>query len=469
MVAESGFVTLRSCRMILLLTVVYAFYQGWTDVFFIGEVIYTPDTGCNVHQAFILFRTVGFFVGFVWAARLECMANRNGVCAAILAFMLASALAIVLSGQVPSLGYPLQFFGAAFGGMGIGLISLAWFELVTLLSPELALASYLLAAIVAPALITPLYSMGYVLLAVCGFVLPVLSVLVLAKSAQFAEGRSAVVFRMVEKRLFVRMVVLLALFGFALAFREPLIGNNMFDSGSYTALGSLATALVIAIGFAVWGRRFRLSFVCRVLLPVTAVVFLLMPTRLPFMDVASNTCGSACDELVKILSAYVIIWLCWNKNASPLRLFGLAYGVHGVLVFLGRESYLALASQGLADADISMWFSVIAAIVIAVTLFILPSSQDLAKLDGSEAETSKQEREAEGFDAVHAAQALAGEFGLTAREIEVLALILEGKSIDEIATELVVARETAKTHRRNLLLKCGVRSDDALKSLAHRP
>jgi NarL family two-component system response regulator LiaR len=51
---------------------------------------------------------------------------------------------------------------------------------------------------------------------------------------------------------------------------------------------------------------------------------------------------------------------------------------------------------------------------------------------------------------------LTQEFGLTSREMEVLALMVEGLNNPEIAERLVVSRSTAKAHVSNILSKLGV-------------
>lgn len=53
-------------------------------------------------------------------------------------------------------------------------------------------------------------------------------------------------------------------------------------------------------------------------------------------------------------------------------------------------------------------------------------------------------------------------YGLSKRETEILELILEGKTNQEIADELFLALGTVKTHVHNILKKCGLKSRDAL-------
>lgn len=459
-------IPLETCRAMALLTTAYALFHGWADIFFIGELIDLPNTPCNSHQVFILFRTVGFFCCFAMATRVSSLVDKRSAYLASAAAMTASTVLMIASIRMPSVASMLQFGGACLGGLGIGATSMLWFESITFLKPLAALICYLLSALVTPSLVAPLYTAGTEALILCGFIAPSIAILSLKLSGRFVSPLEASPKASVDKNLFARIVALLSLFGFALAFREPMIGNAMFASGSYTAVGSLAMACIVLLGMAIWGSRFRLSFVCRILLPFTAVVFLLMPTQFPLMDLISDTCGSACDELVKILSVAVFVHQCWRNGASALRLFGFAYGVHGVLVFFGGQACLALMAQGVSDADLSAWFSIIAALVIAATIFILPNDYDLAPIslyDGNAVSSSKAQGEISQEDA---ARSLAARFGLTARETEILELMLEGKSIDDIASELVIARETVKTHRRNLFLKCEVHREEELRDLA---
>jgi DNA-binding CsgD family transcriptional regulator len=59
-------------------------------------------------------------------------------------------------------------------------------------------------------------------------------------------------------------------------------------------------------------------------------------------------------------------------------------------------------------------------------------------------------------------------FGLTARELEVLRLVAEGRSNGEIAEQLFISRKTASVHVSNILGKLGVTTRVQAAALAHR-
>ena len=84
-------IPLEACRAMALLTTAYALFHGWADIFFIGELIDLPDTPCNSHQVFILFRTVGFFCCFAMATRVSSLVDKRSAYLASAAAMTASA------------------------------------------------------------------------------------------------------------------------------------------------------------------------------------------------------------------------------------------------------------------------------------------------------------------------------------------------------------------------------------------
>jgi DNA-binding CsgD family transcriptional regulator len=81
---------------------------------------------------------------------------------------------------------------------------------------------------------------------------------------------------------------------------------------------------------------------------------------------------------------------------------------------------------------------------------VLPSQEESSDAKGPDSATSPIER-----------------FGLTARELEVLRLVTEGKTNPEIAEELFITRKTASAHVSHILAKLGVSRRGEAASIAH--
>ncbi|HEX8861127.1 MAG TPA: response regulator transcription factor, partial [Actinomycetes bacterium] len=64
--------------------------------------------------------------------------------------------------------------------------------------------------------------------------------------------------------------------------------------------------------------------------------------------------------------------------------------------------------------------------------------------------------------------ATTGEFGLTSREREVLALIADGRTNPQIAETLFISPKTASVHVSNILAKLGVTNRGEAAAVAHR-
>ena len=92
----------------------------------------------------------------------------------------------------------------------------------------------------------------------------------------------------------------------------------------------------------------------------------------------------------------------------------------------------------------------------------------LARVRRSLRRTGPLRNSANGHSNGHATGSTNGEVSLSPREREILALLADGKSQQEISTALVISSKTVATHIQHLLSKLGVHSRAEAVAIAYR-
>jgi DNA-binding CsgD family transcriptional regulator len=144
----------------------------------------------------------------------------------------------------------------------------------------------------------------------------------------------------------------------------------------------------------------------------------------------------------------------WHTAGASFASLGHAY--HAAYAQMRACEALALAGAPARDVAGPLR----AAYAAALELGVLPfraEIEDLARRTGVILASSERSR-----------ADLSAELGLTDREIEVLALVAEGRSNREIAQELFITSKTASAHVSHILLKLGVPNRAAAAAAAHR-
>lgn len=146
---------------------------------------------------------------------------------------------------------------------------------------------------------------------------------------------------------------------------------------------------------------------------------------------------------------------------NPARVFGIGLSANVLGVLVGDILGISAVHYGFSGAEVT----VIALTVLCITLALLPPlNQRLVHLlsdrtyltDYEDAPTEPEDSTPEPVEPSEP---------LTAREQEVLAVILMGKPNRQIAKELFISENTVKTHARNIYLKYGVSGRTELLSM----
>lgn len=135
----------------------------------------------------------------------------------------------------------------------------------------------------------------------------------------------------------------------------------------------------------------------------------------------------ACHELTEAVSGFAHLEVRYEAALAQVRL-GLAYRVVGD--FATSELELRAARAALAD---------------------IGAHPDVTRVDE-----------------LLSTSATPGPSGLTQRELEVLRMVAEGRSNDEIASALVISKHTVRRHVQNIFAKLGVSSRSAATAYAFR-
>lgn len=131
-------------------------------------------------------------------------------------------------------------------------------------------------------------------------------------------------------------------------------------------------------------------------------------------------------------------------------------------LYIGEVAGIAAANiydTVMPAASFSYGIMACAGIAILFAYLFLFTERDFRALSEIVDTSDEQER---------ACAQLVEHFGLSAREAEVLALALKGRSNERIAQELFVAKSTADTHMRRIYAKCGVKGRQELIDLGER-
>lgn len=190
------------------------------------------------------------------------------------------------------------------------------------------------------------------------------------------------------------------------------------------------------------------SFICFMLLGRGAVDYLIVNTLM------LGACG------IFDLFWWSIIGEMLDYTDNPVRMFGMNLSANVLGVLCGGAIGMFITSANLADSEVA----VIALSVVCITLAMLPLLNRMLVVKLKSHAYLMDEEIAVAQEAPRIARVETFE-PLTAREQEVLQLILTGKSNKSIADTLNISESTVKTHARNIFSKYNVSSRAELISL----
>lgn len=261
----------------------------------------------------------------------------------------------------------------------------------------------------------------------------------------------------------------MSLYAFAYGLRENELTAVM---GPMSSVGVIAASSIVLIGITCFRDRFDLDVMQRVALPAMVCSLVFVSAYNYVGTFFADICASLSYTAFSILIFCILCDLSRRFGFSAVMLFGLERGIRAIFSLLGRLVDNAVLSLGghsvLSDLVVAGAIAVLV-IAFALVLWHAPTQQVRWSVPRIEAAGEEPGSAAEPDTRVQrlviACSLLRREYELTPREEDVLFLLVQGKSIAEVAQNLVIAKGTAKVHVRHIYEKLGIHTRDELKAL----
>lgn len=442
-----------------------AFYRAWIELVFVGSFIPFPASGELVHDLFDLVMVVTLFSCAAFARKIGVLFNKRVVywsCALLMC--LGSVLAFVTLFE-PDLAGTLAIPASVFGGAGTALVILLWSELYSCL-PSYKVGLYYCAAIVAAALLLYLCrGLANPWNAVMGVLLPLASLACCAlgfMSLSPAERPHATTARFSFPW---KPALLMAIYAFAFSLHET--SQYAAGFGPHSAPGTLAAAFALFVLMYIRGSEFDYGTLYRIALPLMVGAFTLIPAFGGFSSSFSIFCAMAGYTTFSVLIMLILANMSYRYGMSAVWLFGIERGVRALFTIVGRQVGPAIATLNLGGSE-TLALNGITVLLVVVGTVVFVSERDFrgrwgVSFKGGPSLEERAVLRQEDIDA--RCHDLAASFGLTERETQVLLLLARGKTAGQVERELVISKDTVKTHVKHIYRKTNIHSRSELMDL----
>ena len=245
-------------------------------------------------------------------------------------------------------------------------------------------------------------------------------------------------------------------------------GAGVIFPGAFIVCGCITAAALAVLGRG--ARRLSVERLYRYCLPFAVLGMLIILVAPTGGHALAGSLVTGASIFLQALVMLKVVESTQETGASPLLAFGVGQGVIGGVVCLGNVGGRLLST--LPDAA-DVWLPLVCAAGVFALFFLLTMvtdgmSERLARECRPAGEEAQEEVAPEAPSDERRLDALAGRYALTPREREVLALLVQGRSLPYIAERLFVTTGTVKTHALHIYRKVGVGGKQELISLYER-
>jgi len=253
-----------------------------------------------------------------------------------------------------------------------------------------------------------------------------------------------------------------AVFSFALPFTA---GPSL-----YGPLGMLIIAAISFIGAKYFFHTVRASVLYKIGLPcmIAGLLILAWFDHGSVVSTAFMNIGNIAFELFIVIA---LCEICYRWSINPIWMFGIIWAASAAGQFVARlAGTLIVAAHPLGTTETNLIMLIIVVALVALSSFFF-NDRVLMHAFGAQPNLASEEGEEHVHvmtyyeDLIYRCETVAREYGLSKREEEILELIAQGMSGPRIEEELVISRNTVKTHTSHIYEKLGVHSRDEARRL----
>ncbi len=377
-----------------------------------------------------------------------------------LACMLACAgtLLAAFGAQIPA----AFFVGGALGMVGTSLLLLLWNEYFACLSPTRIALYAACSALAGEALRAVLLGFTPAYFGVAMALLPVLSCALLVRAFRSLPAEELPGSRAASMpRVPIWLIAMVA----AYALCYGLVAKSSASSVALTSLSKLLPAALVILVILLQSEHFSFNDVYRLGMPL-AICGGALFCGFAGMDVTvANLFITFGFFTCRILATVGLGAAAHAASGGAAWLFGIQVAAQYAASLVGKAAGLP-AVQGLLPAGFLGAATLVACLATAglVALFM----RDKARFDlvwGVPGDGAAADAQA---DPLTCMQRTARDAGLSDREMEVLRLLLEGKTLAQAGQELCIAQGTVKSHANRIYRKLGVAGRGELEAALQR-
>lgn len=243
------------------------------------------------------------------------------------------------------------------------------------------------------------------------------------------------------------------------------VGGSIGQTNESNMIGLLAASVALLATWKLLYERVTLMRLYQILFPLTATAFLL----LPLLEGTFHQVVRSLVFLVFSVTSSLMVVSCArtarNQSLAPVLVYGLFAGVVYACSLAGSVVGLYVgAGRGVGLAELSV-VALVAVYALSVAM-VAPHGRKARRGKAASGEELSPSSVDVSGDTVSAGCAVAVErYGLSRREAEVLDLLARGRDVPYVAEELVISKNTVRTHTKSIFAKTGVHSRQELIDL----